>query len=281
MTNYGVPGTKAARTRQVIHELLLEHEADGTIPTNGRFVFYELEQRGNAAKAPPGKKRTVGWPPGPSDVVGALTWLREKELVPWHWLVDESRDLTVWVYAASVREYARHAVWNARINPWGNEPPPLILCESRATAGVLEALTTEYLCPIAGTGGFCRGFLLNRIAPLLQDEDGTVLYLGDLDKSGGEIEAHAREVLSDTFAAWRRVAITPEQAQGITPIWKVDPRDKQRRQAWEVESLGQAEVVRLVRAALDESLPEPLQHVLDRETAERLEVAALLQRDGS
>jgi hypothetical protein len=44
------PESKAGRLQRACLELLQEHERDGTIPTNGRFVFYELEQRGIVPK---------------------------------------------------------------------------------------------------------------------------------------------------------------------------------------------------------------------------------------
>jgi type I site-specific restriction endonuclease len=46
---------------------------------------------------------------------------------------------------------------------------------------------------------------------------------------------------------------------------------------WEVEALGQARVVALVRDALDERMPEPLFSVLEREDAERATVEAVLR----
>ena len=38
--------TKAGRLQRACLELLREHERDGALPTNGRFLFYELEQKG-------------------------------------------------------------------------------------------------------------------------------------------------------------------------------------------------------------------------------------------
>ena len=100
--DYGRSGTKAARTRQIVHRLLLEHEHDGVFPTTGRFVFYELEQRGDAVKPDPSdrrpnKRRSHGWPPG-QDVTDALTWLRDHGVVAWGWIADEERQLTTWKY---------------------------------------------------------------------------------------------------------------------------------------------------------------------------------------
>lgn len=35
------PDTKAGRLQRACLELLREHERDGALPTNGRFLFYE------------------------------------------------------------------------------------------------------------------------------------------------------------------------------------------------------------------------------------------------
>ena len=46
MNGLSSPNTKAGRLQRACLELLREHERNGDIPTNGRFLFYELEQRG-------------------------------------------------------------------------------------------------------------------------------------------------------------------------------------------------------------------------------------------
>jgi len=40
---------RAARLRQAVHELLLEHEAAGELPTSNRFLLYELRQSSSDA----------------------------------------------------------------------------------------------------------------------------------------------------------------------------------------------------------------------------------------
>jgi hypothetical protein len=273
---YGRPGSKAARIRQLVAELLLSKDSDGQIPTNGRFIFYELEQRGDATKPSPddlrpNKRRSRGWPPGGQDVTDALTWLREQGIVPWEWIEDETRQLIRWSHAPSVHAYMLDRLREATVNPWAG-PPPLILCESRATAGVLAHAVSPYCCPIAGTAGQAAGFLHVEIAPLLAVER-PVLSIVDLDKAGGDIEGNTRRVLERVTGKpldWRRLAMTAEQAQGIEPIYKQDGRTKQWHEAWEVESLGQARLVALVCAALDELLPQSLARVQERANAERV-----------
>jgi hypothetical protein len=281
------PHTKRGRTQRAVLELLYEHDAQGGIPTNGRFVFYELEQRGLATKPSPddlrpNKRRSNGWPPGAQDVGEALTDLRELGIVPWSWIEDETRHVSIWLHAATVLDYVRDRVAEARVNPWGDTDPPLILCESRATAGVLEVVTAGHVCPITGTAGQCGGHLHTDVAPLLVGNDRQVLYLGDLDKSGADIELNTRRVLERAAGraiGWRRLGMTEEQAEerDITPIWKTDGRTKRGHWAIEVEALGQAELVALVRSQLDELLPEPLAGVREREARERDAVERFLR----
>jgi hypothetical protein len=283
--------TKAGRTQRVVLNKTLEHQATDALPTNNRFVFYECEQDGNATKPADddnrrNRRRSHGWPPGDQDVSDALTYLREHGVIPWDWIVDESRDVTVWRYGRTTVDYVRDELPAARTNPWGDGPPPVIVCESRATGGVLERVAAEYCCPVGATGGQATGYLRTKVVPVFTDlaaEFGTVpevLYLGDLDLSGEHIEANTRRVLQSEVGRlrWTRVAMTEAiaAAKQITPIMKRDGRTKRTHPAIEVESLGQAALIALVRAALDDRMPEPLDDVLERDRAERDRLAAFL-----
>jgi hypothetical protein len=282
------PTTKKGRTQRVVLALLQEHLADDALPTSGRFVFYELEQRSLACKPShddirANRRRSEGWPPGAQDITDALTHLRETGVANWEWITDETRHLSIWDHASSVADYLRDQLGRAMINPWGAVPPPLILCESRAMAGVLQQLAGAYCCPIAGTAGHAAGFLRTAVAPLFPDNGRCVLYLGDLDKSGDDIEMNNRRVLertTDRAIDWRRIGLTERQVveRRITPILKIDGRERPSRvrEAWEVEALGQAAVVTLVRETLDALLPEPLANVLERTEAQRAEVGRVL-----
>jgi hypothetical protein len=163
-----------------------------------------------------------------------------------------------------------------RIDLWDGEPPPLILCESRSLAGVLERIAASYLCPIAATNGQAGGFLHTEIAPLVKGGR-RVLYLGDLDLSGSHIEKNTRRVLSDYGdLEWQRLAITLEQvrANNLTVIDKRDHRFKPARTfpAVETEALRQAQIQQILTSALDAVVPEPLAEVFEREEEQRVQV---------
>jgi hypothetical protein len=287
------PDTKAGRLQRACLDLLREHERESTIPTNGRFLFYELEQRGKVPKHYldlQGQKR----PRQPlQDVSDATMRLRELGLVPWWWIKDESRDVREPRYADSVLQYVIDTVPLARIDCWRGQLPPLTICEARATRGVLERITDECLCPITATGGQSGGFIVNEIVPLLGDNDRKVLYIGDceVDGPGDQIEANTRRYIEEhagrTFTpdTWIKVALTPEQVTGSPrlrdlAIEKLDHRYRPPRpyRAIECEAVGQAVLEQMLRRALDMLLPEPLKDVRVREERQRELMRAALAR---
>jgi hypothetical protein len=290
------PDTKAGKLQRACFALLKQHEREGTIPTNGRFLFYELEQQGVVPKAyrdASGNKRART---PAQDISDATMRLRALGLVLWSWILDESRDVTTWRYAESVYEYVADSVERARINCWGEELPPLIICEARATRGVLErTVAAEYLCPITATGGQCGGHLVTEVAPLLTNNDRKVLYLGDCEERGpgDQIEANTRRYIEEhtgrTFTpeTWIKVALTPEQVARSPrlrkfAIDKVDNRCKPPRpyKAVECEAVGQAVLERMLRKALDGLLPEPLERVRVREQRQHTKVRTALAKMG-
>jgi len=282
------PESKAGRLQRACLDLLREHERDEDgLPTNGRFVFYELEQRGVVPKHSEGKRQPR------QDVTDALMHLRERGLIPWWWIEDTSRSLDEWQYAADVYEYAAKSIKRARIDLWKGTPPPLLLFESRAAWGVSRNLCSRYLTPSAPCGGQCHGFLVNEIAPLLKGNNRRVLYVGDYELRGpaDQIEAHTKRVLERhterefTAESWRKIALTEAQVRKSArlrkeEITKHDNRYKPPKayRAVECEALGQKVLLDIIRRQLDALLPEPLERVRVREERQRKQVAALLRR---
>jgi hypothetical protein len=79
--------SKIGGLRDLLVALPQEHERDGTIPTNARFLFYELVQRGQISKQATGARRAD------QNLHDALTDIREDGRIPWDWIVDETRSL--------------------------------------------------------------------------------------------------------------------------------------------------------------------------------------------
>jgi hypothetical protein len=279
--------SKAGRLRRAALRQVLEHDEREALPTSVRFLFYELEQLGDVTKAyryADGSKRARQ--PG-QDVSDALTVLRDAGLVPWDWIIDEGRKLEQWRYASSVADYLRGELDVARLDVWDGEPPPLIVTESRSLAGVLRETVADYLCPIVATAGQSSGALIAvELAPMLRDDPSReVIYLGDFDFQGFDIEDSTRQRLERHVGeelVWERLALTAEQVDEyeLPVIEKTDHRHRPPRpyEAVETEALRQEVIVGLVRERLDSMLPQPLERVRVREEQERRRAVELLAR---
>ena len=151
----------------------------------------------------------------------------------------------------------------------------MILTESRSLAGVLRHIVVDYRARVASTNGQCGGFLRTNIAPQLKAGD-RVIYLGDLDLSGGQIEGNTQDVLEREISgalAWERLALTKTQVReyDLPVIVKHDRRYKDGRphEAVETEAISQRVLIDILQARLDALLPEPLTHVHEREAHQR------------
>lgn len=187
--------TAKGRLQRELLKRLRVHEREGTLPTSHRFLFYELEHLGVVSKVRTGARRAD------QNCIDALTLLREAGLIPWDAIVDETRSLDEFVTAPTVAEYLNDRVSEASIDRWAGEPAPLILCESRSLAGALRGLAARYACPIAATNGQARGFLISKVAPMLQTGQ-RILYVGDWDWCGRQIEEHTRRTLAEHSDDW-------------------------------------------------------------------------------
>src|SRR6516164_9780465 len=90
--------SKIGALRDLLFDLLAKHERDGTIPTNARFLYYELVQRGQLSKERKGARRPD------QDLHDALTDLREDGRIPWEWIVDETRSYDSYTGHATVKQ---------------------------------------------------------------------------------------------------------------------------------------------------------------------------------
>jgi hypothetical protein len=273
------PDTKAGRLQREALRVLREHEAAGTPPTSIWFVFYELEQQGVVSKVRTGTRRTD------QDLAEAIMDLRDRGIIPYDWITDETRSVSQWATFPTIRDGVLDAADTVRLDPWGAERAPLLVTESRSLAGVLTDLAYSYAVPITSCNGQAGGHLVNEVAPVYRASR-RVLYLGDMDLSGGHIEQNVRRVLvreEGEADVWERLAITRQQIdeRGLTPIIKTDRRFRGTggvHEAWECEALNQATIVEIVRARLDALLPEPLAAVRVREAAEREQERRRLRR---
>jgi hypothetical protein len=275
------PNSASGKLQRIVLELLREHEQQGEdgLPTNARFLGYELIQRAILSKEKKGARR------GDQNLHEALTRLRVTGIIPWWWITDETRSLLDYTGWPKVADWATTMVDHIRIDPWRGKAP-LVLTESRSLSGVLDKLARRYAVKLAATNGQCGGFLHTDIAPILKPGD-RVRYAGDWDWQGHQIESNTRRVLERLIGGeldWKRVALTESQVDqyNLRPlaIMKADRRYKPVRyhEAIETEALNQSIIVGIIRDCLDAELPEPFADVLEREKRQRAALRRLLKR---
>jgi hypothetical protein len=246
--------SKIGTLRDLLFALLQEHERDGAIPTNARFLYYDLVQRGQISKVRTGARRTD------QDLHDALTDIREDGRIPWHWIVDETRSVEDYTGYQTVKQGMLARLPYTNLDPWRGRAP-LILTESRSLAGVLRSVVRDHRARIVPTNGQVGGFLRTDIVPLLQP-GGTIGYLGDFDLAGGQIEDNTRRVLEREVGGalrWERIALTAEQVEryDLPKIIKRDRRykDGHPHEAVETEALRQTVVVEILRGRFPVNVP--------------------------
>jgi hypothetical protein len=269
------PATKLGRVRTALMQLHGEHRRAGTLPTSARFLFYELIARRAIRKNDDYVTQLVS---------NALMQLRERGLIPWDDIVDETRRIVSFTGSATVAEDWLRFLPSARLDPWHGDIP-FVITESRSLAGVLRGLVQRYRAEITSSNGQVGGFLRTDIGPALAPGD-RIGYLGDLDLAGGDIENNTRTVLEEIVGGplqWERLAITPQQVRRhrLETIIKVDERFKRNRsrgrhEAVETEALSQALIIQIVERWLKELLPQPLEPLLQREQRERIRLRRLV-----
>jgi hypothetical protein len=267
--------SKAETLRAALTKLLEEHRRDGALPTSARFLFYELISRRILSKHSTGKRRPE------QDMIDALTHLRGNGVIPWSWIVDETRSIDDFTGFPTIQEGILAYLPTIGLDPWAGKPP-LILTESRSLAGALRELCRQYTTRIAATNGQCGGFLHTEIAPILEAGQ-RILYLGDFDLAGNDIERNTRHVLEREAGRlqWERLALIREQVNryNLPSITKHDRRFKGEggvHQAVETEALSQRIIIEIVRSRLDALLPEPLESIQERAARERAAISRRL-----
>ena len=270
--------------RQIVEVLAADH------PQSVRHTFYvQTDPRLPVAvdKSEAGYRR----------VQRRLHALRESGAVPFDWIVDATRRGFHTATYRSGADFLRRVAGLYRADVWrGAATHCEIWCESRSIAGVLEADCRETATSLFPTAGFASDSLIfeaarDHVRHQGSTSRGVVLYCGDHDPSGLEIDRDAEAKLrryidrlggDPDWLEFRRLAITPAQivAYGLP----TKPRKASERRRPEVTATVEAEAMpagdlrRIVRSAVEAYLPAGALHAA--QVAEASERAGLLRLAG-
>ncbi len=211
-------------------------------PITGRGVGYKLFTQGLIPSMERNEMRRV---------YRLLLKAREQGIIPWDWIVDETRAFERVPTWADPDEYARVTVRDYRRDFWDQQPVRCEVWSEKGTVrGVLQPVLDEYPVGFRVMHGFSGATTVYDVA---QDDDGReliVIYVGDLDPSGMYM---SEKDLPDRLSKYdgdhvklRRIALTRAQAHGLPPFPATDKRNDPRfkwfvaihgHQCWELDAM--------------------------------------------
>jgi hypothetical protein len=175
-----------------------------------------------------------------------LVYAREHSIVPWEWIVDDTREadrVNAWKNPAAFVRTVRRSY---RRDHWAYQPVRVeVVSEKNTVKGTLAPVLDKYGVDFQPMHGYSSATKLHELAEEAQASERPFvkLYLGDWDPSG----LHMRQVYTSRRLAqygggtiqWRRIALTPELIRTHDlPGFDVETKKKDTRYRWYRSSQG-------------------------------------------
>ena len=167
-----------------------------------------------------------------------LTWAREQCVIPWEWVVDETRDaerINAWTNPDQI---IRAAVHGYRRNYWQEQAYRVEVWSEKGTVrGTLAPVFNELGVTFRVMHGFASATAINAIADESNYDDGrplVALYVGDFDPSGmfmSEADLPDRLNRYGATVNLKRVALTVPDLRGL-PSFDVETKRGDARYEW-------------------------------------------------
>ncbi len=202
-----------------------------------------------------------------------LVYAREQGLIPWDWIVDETRSPETVSQWSNPESIIRAAVSGYRKDYWDMQPRRVeVWCEKGTVRGTLAPVLDEYGVTFRVMHGYASATSLHGAAQdsIGSDKPLTVFYIGDHDPSGlhmSEIDLIARLARYGGRAEVIRIALDARDvtADSELPWFPAADKVNDKRYAWFVENYGHRcwEVDALSPVVLRERVGEAIACMLD------------------
>src|SRR5215813_1737053 len=209
-------------------------EAAKAQPITGRGIGYKLFARGLIDSMSRADMKRV---------YRLLKEAREQGIIPWEWIVDETRSLERVSTWANPKEYAETVARAYRRDFWNHQPVRCEVWSEKGTVrGLLQPVLDEYAVGFRVMHGFSSATAVHDVAV---DNDGRrliVLYVGDFDPSGlfmSEVDLPQR--LADyngKHVKLRRIALVRKQTTRLLWFPVTDKLDDPRFKWWAANDYG-------------------------------------------
>ncbi len=186
-----------------------------------------------------------------------LTWARETGLIPWEWIVDETREAERVNAFQNPDDFVEVVKRSYRRDRWVDQPAWVEVWSEKATiAGTLRPVLDAYGVTFRVMHGYGSSTSVHQIA----DESRTsakrltALYVGDWDPSGlhmSEVDLPRRLAEYDGRVDVKRIALiksdTPALPAFLAETKRLDPRyrwfvDRYGARCWELDAMSPADL---------------------------------------
>jgi hypothetical protein len=236
-------------------------------PITGRGIGYKLFARGLIASMAIGEMQKV---------YRLLKEARERDIIPWEWIVDETRELEKVSTWKDPKAYVREVRRSYRRDFWNDQPQRVEVWSEKGTIrGVLQPVLDEYGVGFRVMHGFGSATAIHAAADDYDGRDLVVLYVGDYDPSGlcmSEVDLPNRlERYDGDHVELERIALTRDQLAGLQSFPAADKAKDKRyawfvkhygKRCWELDAMDPNTLREIVEAKIDEN-------VLDEKAWER------------
>jgi hypothetical protein len=180
-------------------------------------------------------------------VYGLLKEAREKGMIPWEWIVDESRQLEKNASWDDPDAFTRSMINSYRREYWNQQPVRVEVWSEKGTVrGVLQPVLDEYGVGFRVVHGFASATVVHDIA---EDDDGReliILYVGDWDPSGLCMSEHdlpeRLKRYDGEHVVLQRISLTQDQLAGL-PGFPAKEKSKDKRYKWFIKNYGASQGV--------------------------------------
>jgi hypothetical protein len=203
---------------------------------------------------------------------------RERGIIPWSWIVDETRGIEQVPSWDNPAEFALTVTQQYRRDFWAQQPQRCQVWSEKGTVrGILKPVLDEYGVGFNAVHGFNSATNTHDAASDWDPRPLTILYVGDWDPSGlcmSECDLPARfKKYGGDHITVKRIALVREQLADL-PSFPASDKRKDPRYKWFVENFGDRcwEIDAMDPNTLRDLVEqEILARILDREAWERCE----------
>jgi hypothetical protein len=172
-----------------------------------------------------------------------LVYAREHGVIPWEWIVDETREAERVTQWSSPDEIVRAAVNGYRRDNWREQPNRVEVWSEKGTVrGTLAPVLNEFGVTFRVMHGFASATTINTVADESNEIDKPfiALYVGDYDPSGLRMSASDLPERIDRYGgdvAVQRVALLSSDLEGL-PSFDAETKRGDPNYAWFVKRFG-------------------------------------------